>query len=115
MRFMAFYTPERGMDGPPDHEHMAAMSTLIEETRKSGHLLFTGALLPAAQGFRIRLSNGRFSTENGAGPGANAQGAGFALLQAATKEEQRALIENFLKVAGDGECAIVPAMDEPPQ
>lgn len=114
MRYISFYRPAAGMSGRPDPEHMAEMAALGEREMKAGRLLMMGALLPAGRGLRVRRANGAVTAQEGAGPEAFGQGCGFAILQAKDEADQRAQIEEFLSIAGDGECILVPLMEGPP-
>jgi hypothetical protein len=114
MQFLAFYTPAETSDAPPKPEQMDQMNRLIEAQTRSGHLLATGGFLPSEAGFRVRLSDEKFTVRDGAGPGSDVLGGGFGLLQARSQEEMIDLIKQFLNVAGDGECVIRVLMDGPP-
>ena len=82
---------------------------------KSGKLLATEGCLPSALGARVRLSGGKFNVIDGPFTEAKELVAGFALLQAETKDEAIEFIKEFLKVAGDGETEMrqifEPGMD----
>ena len=70
---------------------------------KSGRLLATEGCLPSARGGRIRLSEGKYKVIDGPFTESKELVAGFALIQAASKEEAIEFIKEFLEVAGDGE------------
>jgi hypothetical protein len=94
---------------------MAEMGKLIEESMKSGVLLATEGCLPSALGARIRLSEGKFNVIDGPFTESKELVAGFALIQATSKEAAIEYVKNFLNVAGDGETEIrqvfEPGMD----
>lgn len=113
MRYISFYRPAGGMVRSPEPAKMAEMTALGERETKAGRLLMMGALLPATLGRRIRLADGKVSVEDGADVAAFAEGAGFAILQAVDETDQRAQVEEFLKIAGDGECILVPLLATP--
>src|SRR5919206_5290615 len=105
MRFLSIYkTVETGV--PPTAEHVARMEKLIEESRKAGVLLATEGCLPSAKGARVRLSEGKVTVTDGPFTESKELIAGFALLQAKSKEEAIQICKDFLQVAGDGECEI---------
>ena len=105
MRFLSIYkTVEK--NAPPTPEHMAEMGKLIEEFTKSGALLATEGCLPSSKGARVRFSGGKLTVTDGPFTESKELVAGFALLQAKSKEEAIELTKTFLKVAGDGECEI---------
>jgi hypothetical protein len=105
MRFLAIYrTAETGV--PPSTEEMARMGQLIEEQTNAGHLLATEGCLPSATGARVRRSKGKLTVTDGPFTESKELIAGFALLQAKSKEEAIELAKRFLEVAGDGESEI---------
>jgi hypothetical protein len=113
MRFLSIYkTPETGL--PPTAEMMAEMGKLCEEMAKAGSLLATEGCLPSVTGARIRLSSGKFTVTDGPFTESKELIAGFALLQANSKEEAVELVKRFIKVAGDGEVELRQIFDAPP-
>jgi hypothetical protein len=105
MRFLSIYKAvERNT--PPTLEHIANMERLIEESTKAGTLIATEGCLPSALGARVRRSGGKLTVTDGPFTESKELIAGFALLQAASKEEAIELAKTFLNVAGDGECEI---------
>jgi hypothetical protein len=81
-------------------------------------LLATEGCLPTALGAKVRLSGGTIKVTDGPFTESKEVVGGFALLQASSKAEAIALVEEFLHVAGDGECEIrqvfeAPADDRP--
>jgi hypothetical protein len=85
---------------------MAEMGKLIEDWMKSGKLLATEGCLPSALGALVRLSGGKFNVVDGPFTEAKEVVGGFALIQAASKQEAIEYTKEFLKVAGDGETEI---------
>jgi len=105
MRFLSIYkTAETGV--PPTPEHMETMQRLVEEGMKAGWLLATEGCLPTALGARVRSSSGNVVVTDGPFAETKEVVAGFALLEAASKEEAIRMAKEFLKVAGDGECEL---------
>ena len=109
MRFLCLYKPaskaaEAG--GPPSPQEMAEMGKLVEEGFKSGELLATEGCQPSSKGARVRLSGGKFTVTDGPFTEAKELVAGFAIIQAKSKEEAIESSKRFLKVAGDGENEI---------
>jgi hypothetical protein len=110
MRFLSIYKAvERNT--PPTLEHVASMEKLIEESMKAGSLLATEGCLPSALGARVRRSGEKLSVTDGPFTESKELVAGFALLQAKSKEEAIELAKKFLDVAGDGECEIRQIFD----
>jgi hypothetical protein len=105
MRFLSIYkTRERNT--PPSPEEVARMEKLIEESMKSGKLLATEGCLPSALGARVRRSGNAVTVTDGPFTESKELVAGFALLQADSKEEAIELAKQFLDVAGEGECEL---------
>jgi hypothetical protein len=93
---------------PPTQDEMEKMGRLIEKTIKSGALISTGGLLPSATGARVRLSNGKITVTDGPFTESKEIIGGFAILEAASKEAAIEMAEEFLHVAGEGECEVRP-------
>src|SRR6185503_11526697 len=105
MRFLSIYkTVETNI--PPTPEHIARMGKLIDEMTKAGTLLATEGCLPSALGARVRRSGGKLTVTDGPFVETKELVGGFAILEAASKEEAIALAKTFLDIAGDGECEI---------
>jgi hypothetical protein len=107
MRFLCIYKPgkpERGT--PPSEEEMCAMGKLIQEAMEAGWLLSTEGCLPSALGARVRLSEGKFTVTDGPFAETRELVGGFAIIQAASKEEAIEHTRYFLQVAGGGETEI---------
>jgi hypothetical protein len=110
MRFLSIYkTAETGV--PPTQEQMDEMGRFIEEMQSTGALLATEGCLPSALGARVRLSGGELTVIDGPFAESKELIAGFALLQADSREEAVELTRRFLQVAGDGECEIRQVYD----
>lgn len=91
------------------------MGKLIEEGMKAGWLLSTEGCLPVELGAHVRMANGKLTVTDGPLTEAKEVIGGFAIMRANSKEEAIALTENFLKVAGDGECEIRQIYEAPQQ
>jgi hypothetical protein len=105
MKFLSIYkTAERGV--PASQEEMATMGKLVEEGFKAGWLVATEGCLPSALGARVRSSAGKLTVTDGPFTESKELVAGFAILQANSKQEAIELARQFLGVAGDGECEL---------
>jgi hypothetical protein len=112
MRFLSIYkTAETGV--PPTPEHIDAMGKLIEESMKKGELISTEGCLPSAKGARVRRSGGTVTITDGPFTETKELVAGFALLEAPSKEAAIEMTRRFLDVAGDGECEIRQIFEAP--
>ena len=112
MRFLCLYKPAKPEGAPTSQQEMVAMGQLIEEMTKAGVLLATEGCLPSAKGARVRLSGGKSTVTDGPFTETKELVAGFALIQAASKEEAIEWTKRFLNVAGDGESEIRQIYEE---
>ncbi|MGW7574276.1 YciI family protein [Streptomyces sp. NPDC054765] len=85
----------------PSPELMEEMGRLIDEMTRAGVLLDTGGLTPTAQGTRLHLSGGTITATDGPFTEAKEVIGGYALIQAASKEEAVEWASRFLRVHGD--------------
>jgi hypothetical protein len=111
MKFLSIYAQDQKSPGSMSGAQMAEMGKLIEETKKSGALVLTGAILPVSKGgARVRASGGAISVD---GPFTEAKElvGGFAIMEAKSREEAIEMATRFLKIAGDGECELHQLME----
>jgi hypothetical protein len=92
---------------------MADMGELVAEGLKSGWLITTEGCLPTTVGARVRLSDGKFTVIDGPFAETKEVVGGFAIIQAATKQEAIELTKHFLDVAGGGESEIRQLYETP--
>jgi hypothetical protein len=95
----------------PSEQLLTDMGKLIEDLTQSGKLVSTAGLRPTSEGFRVRLRGGKLSAVDGPFTEAKEVIGGYAILEAATKEEAVELTRRFLKVHGtewDLECEVRP-------
>lgn len=112
MRFLSIYrSAETGV--PPTQEEMATMGQLIEKFSRSGHLISTEGCLPSRLGFRVRRDGEKVTVKDGPFTEAKEVVGGFAILEAASKEEAIRLTEEFLAVVGGGECEVRQLYEAP--
>jgi hypothetical protein len=112
MRFMTLYKP--GYENrPPTAQHMAAMGQLIEKMAKAGVLIATDGLQASSKGARVRISNGKFVVTDGPFTETKELIAGYAIIEAKSKEEAIEWTKRFLEVVGEGESEIRLMHSEP--
>ena len=113
MRFLSIYkAAERGV--PPSPEEMERMGKLIAEGMSAGWLISTEGCLPSALGARVRGTGGKVTVTDGPFSETKEVVGGFAILQAASKEEAVELTRHFLLVAGgEGECELRQLYEAP--
>ena len=105
MRFLSIYKAVE-TNTPPSPEFVARMERLIEESMRDGSLVATEGCLPSALGARVRKSDGKVTVTDGPFTESKELVAGFAILEAKSKEEAIELARKFLDVAGEGECEL---------
>ncbi len=112
MRFLSIFTAEE-RPTPPGEEEIAEMGKLIEEFSKTGQLVATEGCLPTALGARVRRAGGDYTVKDGPFTEAKEVVGGFAILEAASREEAVELAKRFMDVAGDGQCEIRQLHEQP--
>jgi hypothetical protein len=105
MRFLSIF---KGVESnePPSLEFMERMNALIEKSKKSGELVATEGCLPSALGARIRSDKGEIIVTDGPFVESKEVIGGFAILEAASKEDAIRMVREFLAVVGEGECEL---------
>ena len=120
MRFMMMVKADKNYEAgaPPSRELMAAIGKLTEDMVKAGVLVQTGGLLPSSKGARIRASSGALSVTDGPFPETKELIGGFAIVEAASKEEAIKLARRFMELhvetsgpSYEGECEIRQLFD----
>ena len=113
MRFLSIFTHEPTNRAPTEAE-MTAMGKLVEEAMKAGWLLATEGVSFGATGVRVHKSTAAKVTVTD-GPFAETKEVlgGYALLQAASKEEVVERTRQFLEVVGQGTCEIYQLYEMP--
>ncbi|AMV20032.1 YciI family protein [Planctomyces sp. SH-PL14] len=113
MRFISIFTHEPNSNTPPTEAEMAKMGQLIEDAMKAGWLIATEGVSFGSTGVRVhRSAGGQFRVTDGPFAEAKEVLGGYALLQAASKEEIVEHTRRFLEVAGQGTCEIYQLYDE---
>lgn len=106
MRYMMLYKPGKERDAPPGAQEVEELGKLIQEMAKAGVLITTDGLLPSAKGARVRRSNGKVTVTDGPFTETKELIAGFAIVNAASKQEAIGWAKRFLEVVGEGESEI---------
>jgi hypothetical protein len=113
MRFMMLYKPGKDEDAPPTQQEIEEMGRFIGEMASEGVLLFTDGLQASSKGAKVRVSNGKFTVTDGPFTETKELIAGFAIVQARSKEHAIELAKRFLAVVGEGESEIRLMHDQP--
>jgi hypothetical protein len=113
MRFISIFT-HQPVNRSPTADEMAKMGKLIEDAMKEGWLLSTEGVSFGSRGVRVhRDSAGKVTITDGPFAEAKEVLGGYALLQAASKEEVLAHTRRFLETAGQGTCEIYQLYEMP--
>ncbi len=112
MRFLSMIRLQEGTGQVPSEQLMHDMGRLIEALTRSGQLVSTAGLRPSAEGVRVRLHRGgRLSVSDGPFTETKEVIGGYAILDAASRDEAVELTRRFLAVHGsewDLECEVRP-------
>ena len=101
MRFLSMVRIDETTGQKPSEQLLADMGQLIEELTRSGHLISTAGLRPSAEGARVRLQRGgQLSVLDGPFTETKEVIAGYAILEAASRDEAIALTKRSLKAHG---------------
>jgi hypothetical protein len=106
MRFMTLYKPGKESGAPPTQDEMAKMGRLIEEMTRAGVLIATDGLQPSSKGVRVTISDGKFAVVDGPFAETKELIAGYAIIEAKSKEHAIELTKRFLEVVGEGQSEI---------
>ena len=91
-----------------------AMGKFVTEGLKSGVLKDTAGLRPTEEGFRVRSKGGKLLQTDGPFTEAKEIIGGYALVEAQTKDEARAVAHDFMELHRvhwpefEGECEVRP-------
>ena len=111
MRFLSMIRIDESTGQKPSEQLMNDMGKLMDEMFKEGTLIRTAGLRPTSEGFRVRSRYGAVSTTDGPFTEAKEVIGGYAVLEAASREEAIELTKRFLQVHGeewDIECEVRP-------
>ena len=100
MRFMMIVKADPTYEAgtPPDPALIAAIGALSEKMTKAGVLLQSGGLQPSSNGARVGVSKGKMSVVDGPFVETKELIGGFAILEAASREEAIRLGKEFMQV-----------------
>lgn len=87
---------------PPSPEQMVEIGKFMGEAMQAGVVIATGGLAPSATGTKVVLDNGQFTVTDGPFSEAKELIGGFALIEAASKEEAVEWAKRFRRAEGDG-------------
>ncbi|MEW5917588.1 MAG: YciI family protein [Gemmatimonadota bacterium] len=113
MKFFMISTPdEKNANKPPSPEMMAEMAKFIDEQKKAGTLIATGAMLPVSMGgARVKSENGKLTVLDGPFTESKELVAGWAIIEVPTLADAIESSRRFYKIVGDGAGEIRQIMD----
>ena len=94
------------------------MGKFIEETTKSGNFIGGAGLQPSSAGARVMLRSGKISVMDGPFTETKEIVGGYAIMDAASRDEALALARRFMELhkdhwpAFEGECELRPLEEE---
>ena len=107
MRFFMYTLGDENVPmPPPTPELMAEMGEFMGEATRSGALVATGGFAPSALGATVGLADGTFTVTDGPFSEAKELIGGWALVEAASKQEAIEYAKRFLTIVGGGESRI---------
>jgi hypothetical protein len=103
MRFMMIVKADPSYESgrAPDPALIAAVGKLSEEMAKRGVLVQSGGLQPSSKGARVRVSAGTLTVTDGPFAETKELIGGFAILEAASKDEAIGLGRQFMQLHVD--------------
>jgi len=116
MLFLSLYKPV-ALPAQPSREDAARIGEYAQRSINNGTLLSTGPLARRETGgARVSLAMGRVTVQTGAELDSTLmRAAGYALINAASREEAIRQVSEFMKIAGDGEVELLAVSEMSPQ
>ncbi len=109
MQFLSMIRIDESSAKQPDERLMNDMGALLEEMTRAGIMIDTAGLRPTSEGVRVKLSGGKISQVDGPFSETKEVIGGYAIIEAATREEAVQVARRFLEVHGVGwdiECEV---------
>jgi hypothetical protein len=106
MKFLMTYFPDPNAQ-PPTPEKLAELGAFTERNVKSGVVLLTGGLVRPSRGLQLKCEAGKTRVIDGPFAETKELIDGFALVEAASREEAVRIAGEFMAVAGDGTAEIL--------
>jgi len=101
MRYISMIRIEENTGKVPSEKLMQDMGKLMDEMTRTGKLISTAGLRPTSEGVRVRLRRGQMSVTDGPFTESKEVIGGYAIVEAASREEAIDLTRRFLAVHGD--------------
>lgn len=111
MRYLSMIRIDETTGQKPSERLQNEMGKLMGEMFEEGTLIRTAGLRPTSEGFRVRSRHGDLAITDGPFTESKEVIGGYAVLEAASREEAIELTKRFLEVHGDEwdiECEVRP-------
>jgi hypothetical protein len=115
MKYLSMIRIDENTGQVPSERLQAEMGKLIHKWIREGKLVRTAGLRPTSEGVRVRSRHGEISTTDGPFTETKEVIGGYAIIEAADREEAIELTKEFLRVHGDEwdvECEVRPLAGE---
>jgi hypothetical protein len=114
MKYLAIWkTSEEKTSTPPTPEMEQRMGKLIEAQMKAGNLVSTGGISNPKKSVRVKRAGAKVTITDGPFIESKELVAGFAILEATSREHAIEQIKEFLEVAGDGTSEVHELWGDP--
>ena len=110
MKFLMIFESDRNAP-PPSPETLQKLGAYTQRMLASGTVVLTGGLVRPSHGIRIQSEGGKITVTDGPFAESKELIDGFAVVNAANKEEAIALSKEFMQIAGDGKGEILEMFD----
>ena len=113
MKFLAIYKSVPNAP-PPTPATLVELGKFTEEMMRTRKVVMTGGIVRPTKGTKVSMSAaGDFAVTDGPYPETKELIDGFAILEAASKDEAIELCRRFMKVAGEGEGELLQLFEPP--
>lgn len=96
---------------PPSPETLARLGEYTQRMLASGTVVLTGGVVRPSHGVQIRSEGGKVTVTDGPFAESKELIDGYAIVNAASREEAIALSSEFLQIVGDGKGEILQMFD----
>jgi hypothetical protein len=110
MKFLMTYFPDPNSP-PPTPQKLAELGAYTEKNIRSGVVILTGGLVRPTRGIHVQCEGGKTRVIDGPFAETKELIDGFALVEAASKEEAIRIAAEFMAVAGDGTAEILQVFE----
>jgi hypothetical protein len=99
---------------PPSPETLAKLGAFTQKMVSSGTVVLTGGVVRPSRGIKIKNEGGKVSVTDGPFAESKELIDGYAIVNAASREEAIALSTEFMQIVGDGHGEILQLFEPGP-